>query len=507
MSHDKKTKIIVFSVLTGILVGLILASNFNLTKNGFADNESEVFREAAPKQAEVTVPSQLENTSRAFVDIAKRVIPTVVSITSEKVVKVKDPFSKFFHNDDFFRKFFRHPDGNGDQEYTQRGLGSGVIVSSDGFILTNYHVVKDADEISVVIDRKPHVGKIVGTDPATDIAVVKIETGELPAITLGNSDGLEVGEWVLAIGSPFNLRLQHTVTSGIISAKGRTLSLSGELTYQDFIQTDAAINPGNSGGALVNIRGELIGINTAIYAGNSGGNVGIGFAVPVNLAKQVMEDLINHGEVVRGYLGVYITTPDEELSQALKISDNKGAVVTEVVKGTPADKAGLEKYDVIVEVEDQKIEDSQGLTNRIASFKPGNRIDLKIIRDGDERTVTVELEKRNSSPNDAAPAVSQHTHAATGKLGLELSDLNRELADRYGYENEEGVVVSGVAPNSVAEKKGMREGDLIVEIDRKPVTTVVALERFAANFETGQIVLFQIRRGENSHFIAIKIPK
>ena len=506
MSQSKKTKIVIFSILIGILVGLILASNFSLTKKGFADNESEVFSEAQPKQTEATVPSQLETTSRAFVDIAKRVIPTVVSITSEKVVKVKDPFSKFFHSDDFFRKFFRQPDGNGDQEYTQRGLGSGVIVSADGFILTNYHVVKEADEISVVIDRKPYEGKIVGTDPATDIAVVKIETQELPAIALGNSDGLEVGEWVLAIGSPFDLRLQHTVTSGIISAKGRTLSLSGELTYQDFIQTDAAINPGNSGGALVNIRGELIGINTAIYAGNSGGNVGIGFAVPINLARQVMEDLINHGEVVRGYLGVYITTPDEELSQALKIPDNKGAVVTEVVKDTPADNAGLKKYDVIVEVEGQKIDDSQELTNRIASFKPGNKIDLKVIRDGEERTVTVALEKRNSS-KEGAPAGSPEDDEATSKLGLELSDLTSELAARYGYENDEGVLIARVASNSVAEKKGMREGDLIVEVDRKSVTTAAQLERIAASFETGQIVLFQVKRGTNSHFIAIKIPK
>ncbi len=505
MSPKKKNVVVLFSIFLGVLVGLILASNFNLAQVGMAENEPRTPVIASGGQTHSPLNSDLESTSRAFVEIAKRVIPTVVSITSEKVVKVGDPFSNFFHNDDFFRRFFRQPGGNNDQEYTQRGLGSGVIVSQDGFILTNYHVIKDADEINVVIDKKPYDAKIIGTDPATDIAVIKIAENDLPAIALGNSDGLEVGELVLAIGSPFDLRLQHTVTSGIISAKGRTISLSGELTYQDFIQTDAAINPGNSGGALVNLRGELIGINTAIYAGNSGGNIGIGFAVPVNLARRVMDDLINHGEVVRGYLGVYITTPDAELSEALKIKDNKGAVITEVLAGTPADKAGLQKYDVVVEVDGKRIQDSQELTNTVAAYKPGSHIKLKVVREGKERSVTVDLEKR-AVAQDGTPAISRDSKVPQ-KLGMQLSNLSSELAEQYGYQDEQGVLVVSVAHNSVAAEKGMRRGDLIVEVDRQAVTSLVALEKIAEGFEPGQIVLFQIRRGRSNHFIAMKVPK
>ncbi|MFQ5649351.1 MAG: Do family serine endopeptidase [bacterium] len=501
--NKKKVTIIVFSVFLGVIIGLVLASNLSLTRNGFADDDSSpaVVNSAQPLQVG---NSDLEATSRAFVAIAKKVTPAVVSITSEKVVKVQDPFSNFFNNDDFFKRFFRAP--RGEQEYRQRGLGSGVIVASNGYILTNYHVVKDADEISVMLDRKPYQAEVVGTDPATDIAVVKIDKANLPTIAIGNSHKLEVGEWVLAIGSPFDLRLQHTVTSGIISAKGRTLNLSGELTYQDFIQTDAAINPGNSGGALVNIRGELIGINTAIYAGNTGGNIGIGFAVPIDLAKQVMDDLISHGEVVRGYLGVFINTPDAELSEALKIKDNQGAVVTQVVEGTPAAKAGLKEYDVIVEVDGHKIADAQALTNLIASYKPGQKVKLEVIRDGKEKTITVKLEQRPSSKEEVR-RTAPHEDEVTARLGLELSNLTRQLADRYGYETEEGVLVTEVRRNSVAEEKGMRPGDLITEIDRQPVRNLSDLERIASKFESGQIVLFQIKRGRNSHFIAMKVPK
>ncbi len=497
-----KRTIVVLSIFIGVVIGLVLASNFNLAQNGFADSESEN-EFTHQSQTVPQVSSDLESASRAFVAIAKRVTPAVVSITSEKVVKVKEPLSNFFHNDDFFRRFFRQP--NGDQEYKQRGLGSGVIVSFDGYILTNYHVIKDADEISVMLDKKPYDAKIIGTDPATDIAVIKIDAKDLPAVVLGNSEKLEVGEWVLAIGSPFDLRLQHTVTSGIISGMGRTLNLSGELTYQDFIQTDAAINPGNSGGALVNIKGELIGINTAIYAGNSGGNIGIGFAVPIGLAKKVMDDLIAHGEVVRGYLGVYITTPDDELSEALKIDDNKGAVVTEVVAGTPADKAGLKKYDVIVSVEGKKIDGSQELTNLIASYLPGQSVHLSVIRDGSTRDIVVVLEKRGS-PDSPAPQISRKDEM-TEKIGLELSDVTSELADRFELDDTEGVLVTDVRSNSVAEEKGLRTGDLIVEVDRKEVKSVREVRGIVERFEPGQIALFQVRRGRGNHFIALKVPK
>jgi len=503
MVLNKKTLVVVFSICLGIFVGLVIASNFNWTQNGFANNEASGLTPSAP-QSIPPINSDLESTSRAFVEIAKRVTPTVVSITSEKVVKVRDPFANFFGNDEFFKRFFPGR-GNGEKEFRQNGLGSGVIVSPDGYILTNYHVIKDADQLNVIIDKKEYPAKVVGSDPETDLAVVDIDAQNLPAIRLGDSDKLEVGELVLAVGSPFDISLQHTVTSGIISAKGRSnLSLGGNLTYQDFIQTDAAINPGNSGGALVNIRGELIGINTAIYAGNGGGNVGIGFAIPVNLAKQVMDDLISEGKVVRGYLGVVVGTPDAELSEALNLKENAGAVISEVADGTPADKAGLKKYDVIIEVEGKKIEDHQKLTNLIATFNPGEEVSLKIIRDGKVAYKTVQLAERPSANGVSEPVAET---SLRNQLGIEVADLTKKLAEKYGYNNDEGVLVSDVRHNSVAAEKGLRRGDIIKEVDRHRVRSARDVERMIETLEPGDIVLFQIKRQSSNHFIAMKVPK
>ncbi|MFQ5769128.1 MAG: Do family serine endopeptidase [bacterium] len=502
--NNKKTRIVILSIIFGIVLGIIVASTFNWPPTGLAENES-TNTEAVLKQSVAVPNSDLENTSRAFVEIAKRVTPTVVSITSEKVIKVKNPFADFFHDDDFFRRFFRIP-GDGEQEYRQHGLGSGVIVSPQGYVLTNFHVVKDADEIDVIIDKKKYDAEIIGTDPATDIAVIKIDEKNLPYAIIGDSDKLEVGEWVLAIGSPFDLKLQHTVTSGIISAKGRSnLNLSGELYYQDFIQTDAAINPGNSGGALVNIKGELIGINTAILPGNTGGNIGIGFAIPINLAKRVMDDLITHGKVARGYLGVLISTPDADMSEALKLKDNKGAVVNEVVKGTPADRAGLEEGDVIVEVDGKKIEDSQMLTNLIASYNPGEKVDLKIVREGQIKHLTVKLDERPAS-NKPRASISEKS-GVLSKLGLEMTELTDRLAERYGYEGQKGVLVTSVQPRSVAEDKGIQAFDLIKEVNRHKVTSIRELKSIVEKQSENEILLFQIQRESRNFFVALRVPK
>ncbi|TDI91224.1 MAG: Do family serine endopeptidase [Caldithrix sp.] len=502
--NNKRSLVVVFSICIGIFVGLVIASNFSWTQNSFADSEASVLTPGAP-QSLPPIKSDLEATSRAFVEIAKRVTPTVVSITSEKVIKVRDPFSNFFGKDEFFKRFFPGR-GQGDKEFRQNGLGSGIIISADGYILTNYHVIKDADQLNVIIDKKEYVARVVGSDPETDIAVVHIDAQNLPTIRFGDSDKLEVGELVLAIGSPFDLSLQHTVTSGIISAKGRSnLSLGANLTYQDFIQTDAAINPGNSGGALVNIRGELIGINTAIYAGNGGGNVGIGFAIPISLAKEVMDDLISGGRVVRGYLGVGVNTPDAELSEALKLKVvGGGAVIVELVQGTPAHKAGLKKYDVIIEVEGKKIQDHQMLTNLIASFNPGDEVTLKIIRDGKVAHKTVRLAERPSA-NGAGEPVSESS--VTNQLGIQVANLTRELAERYGYDNDGGALVSKIRRNSVAAEKGLRRGDLIKEVDRRRVRSASDVEKIIESLQPGDIVLFQIQRQTSNHFIAMKVPK
>jgi serine protease Do len=504
LKNNKTTLIIAFSIFIGILVGLVIASNFSWTHNGLAEEELNTVKTSL-ESSKPAIKSDFEGTSRAFVEIVKRVNPTVVSITSEKVVKVRNPLADFFNDDDFFRRFFRIP-GDGEREFRQQGLGSGVIVDPSGYILTNYHVVKDADEINAVIDKKEYDAKIIGTDPATDIAVIKIDKKNLPAVTLGNSDELEVGEWVLAIGNPFDLSLEHTVTAGIISAKGRSgLRLGGEVNYQDFIQTDAAINPGNSGGALVNLQGELIGINTAIIASNTGGNLGIGFAIPINMAKGVMDQLIAHGKVIRGYLGVYIDTPDAELSEALGLKENEGAVIVEVQKDTPADRAGLKKYDVIVEVDGQKIEEAQQLTNLIASYDPGKRVNLKIVRDGKVKNIPVKLGERPETSKET-PRIAKSS-SVTARLGLQVTELTNRLAREYGYEGDEGVLVSDVRPNSVAYEKGIRRGDLIKEVNRKKVRSVREFEIIVEKLEVGKIVLFQIKRGGSNNFIAMKVPK
>ncbi|MFQ5823808.1 MAG: DegQ family serine endoprotease [bacterium] len=504
LNKNKTTLIVAFSIFIGILVGLVIASNFNWTRNGLADEEVTPAAESNVENPQVAIKSDYESTSRAFVEIVKKVNPTVVSITSEKVVKVRNPFADFFNNDDFFRRFFRLPD-DGEQEFRQRGLGSGVIVEPNGYILTNYHVIKEADEINVVIDKKEYDAKVIGQDPATDVAVIKINKNSLPVANLGDSDKLEVGEWVLAIGNPFDISLEHTVTAGIISAKGRSnLNLSGELRYQDFIQTDAAINPGNSGGALINLRGELIGLNTAIIPGNTGGNLGIGFAIPINMAKRVMDELIAHGKVIRGYLGVYIGTPDAELSEALGLKDNKGAVIVEVQENTPADKAGLRKYDVIIEVNGQKIQDDQHLTNLIASYSPGEKVNLKIVRDGKIKYIPITLGERPETRTET-PRISQTS--VLGRLGLQVTELTDGLAKRYGYEEETGVLVSKVRSGSIAEDKGIRTGDLIKEVNRRKVKTVREFEIIVDKLEVGEIVLFQIRRGRSNNFVAMRVPK
>ena len=452
MRISRKKLVVIFSLFVGIFIGLIVASDFDLPKSSLAENESSFSPKAtlATSSISETQPprallhTDLEATNRAFVAVAKKVIPTVVSITSEKVVSVRNPFSDFFNNDDLFRRFFRTPDR--DQEFRQQGLGSGVIVSSDGYILTNFHVVREADEINVQIDEEKFRAEIVGTDPETDLAVIKIDKTGLPAATLGDSDRLEVGEWVLAIGNPFMIGLQHTVTSGIVSAKGRsTLNLGDGLTYQDFIQTDAAINPGNSGGALVNIRGDLVGINTAIFSG-SGGNIGIGFAIPINLAKPVMDELISQGKVSRGYLGVTIRTPTEEMSEALGLDNTKGAVIDEVLRGDPADKAGLKKLDVIVELEGKTIDNSQMLTNLIATYDPDETVELKIIRDGEAKYLSVRLAERPSSNGQTSRRTTQRDDDFLSKLGLDLNELSM-----HGRAGETVFLKSGYATYHVGD--------------------------------------------------------
>jgi serine protease Do len=448
----------------------------------------------------------LNQFSAAFEAAAAKVNPSVVPIFSEQVSSITDPFAgsndpfRNFFGDDFFKRFF----GNqGPQKQTIRSLGSGVIVSEDGYILTNNHVVDGAQKLTVVLnDKKKYTAKVVGRDPQTDIAVVKIEAHSLPAAVLANSDQVKVGQWVIAIGNPF--QLMHTVTAGIISAKGR--SSMNLADYEDFIQTDASINPGNSGGALADLDGNVIGINTAIVNPSGvGGNVGIGFAIPINMAKSVMHQLVASGKVTRGYLGLLPQDIDDGLSKALHLESTKGSLVGNVTAGGPADKGGIKHGDVITSFDGTEVENSTQLRNLVAEAEPGRKVTVGVIRDGKRMEVTVVLGER---PKDLA---SRETRGETPepssmkKLGLAIQDLTPELARELGYGNESGIVISAVTPGSIAEDAGLQKNDLIKEVNREAVHSVKEFRQTVdRSGKNGNIALL-VRRGDATFYVALQV--
>jgi serine protease Do len=485
------------ALLAGIVLGLVVASNLDWTKSGIAKEKGAV----TIGSSEPVLADNLDllNTGKAFVQVAQRVTPTVVSVSSAKVVRVRNPFSEFFH-DDWWGLPFRDRQGRS-REYRQEGLGSGVIISADGYVLTNNHVVREAEEILVLIDKKEYKAKVIGSDPKTDLSVIKIDARNLPVAKLGNSDELEVGEWVLAIGNPFSLQLHHSVTAGIVSGKGRTNVDIGDIDYEDFIQTDAAINPGNSGGALVNLRGELVGINTAIVSsGWGGGNLGIGFAIPINLARQIMEQLIETGRVVRGWLGVNIQSVDENLAEKLELPSTAGALVGDVLADTPAEKAGIRSGDYIIEFDGKPIQDSNHLIRIVAEYKPGARASIKLIRDGREKVLNVTLGERPDQP----PQRLSSTTPDEEQFGMQVSNVDDELARRYDLQAEAGVVVTDVEEGSVAAKEGIRPGDLIREVNKQPVRHLGDFRRIIGQAKAGEIILLRINRGKNNFYVALK---
>lgn len=498
MTISKKVSfVIVAAVFFGVVLGLIIASNLDWTFKSYAnskDNATAVASGAVdPVQNEII---SLQNTGKAFVAISKQVSPSVVTIMSQRVVKFQHPFSEFF-GDEFFR-FFGEPD----REQVQRGLGSGVIVSSNGYILTNHHVIEGADEINVVVGKKEYSAKKVGSDAKTDIAVVKIDADNLPVVRFGDSEALEVGEWVLAIGSPFAEILENTVTAGIVSAKGRRGLAIGRnsIQYQDFIQTDAAINPGNSGGALVNLKGELIGINTAILGQ---ANVGIGFAIPINLAKGIMDQLVETGKVVRGWLGVWINPVNDNLARAFGLDEPGGALVASVEKGSPADKAGIQEEDIILEFNGVKVENQDHLTNLVAAERPGKDVKLKIFRD--RKIIEIKARLQERAEEETADAGSEKSSEAN--LGLMVQDLTPELARRLRLDETEGVVVVNVESGSPAERENIRAGDLIRSVNRKAVRTVREYRRLINEAKEGDIVLLKVQRGNINFYAGVKVPK
>jgi serine protease Do len=434
----------------------------------------------------------------SFADLSKKASPAVVNISAVKVVKSHGGMPMPFGGDDPFKDFFeffyrdRQP-----RDFKQQSLGSGFIVEKDGFILTNNHVVESTDEIKVKLaDGREFDAEIVGRDPKTDLALIRIESEEdLPALTLGDSETAEVGEWVVAIGNPFGLG--DTVTAGIISAKYRQI---GAGSYDNFIQTDASINPGNSGGPLLNTKGEVIGINTAIFS-RSGGNIGIGFAIPINMAKDILPQL-KEGKVVRGWLGVMIQEVTPELKEKLGLSDMQGALVADVTSGGPAEKAGIKRGDVIVGFDGKEIKEMKELPFLVASSPVGTEASVEIVRNGKHMTMTVTLGRLTDEEEEGAPVETRL------ELGMSLETLTPEKAGAMGLAGTEGVVVTQVSPGSPASEAGVRPGDVIIEVDQRPVENIEEFEAAAAaEFKPGDTMLLLLKRRGATLFVTLRIPE
>jgi serine protease Do len=443
----------------------------------------------------------LERQNKAYERIAESVTPAIVAIQSTQVIKVQQsPFMM----DPFFRQFFGNmlPQFGVPREQREHALGSGVIVSPDGYIVTNDHVVSKATQIEVLLsDKRLLKGKVVGADPQTDIAVIKIDAQNLPVVPFGDSGQIKVGDTVMAFGNPF--REYFTVTRGSVSALGR--SLAGGEKLEDFIQTDAAINPGNSGGALVNVRGQVIGINTAIVSGNSGPGgegsfIGIGFAIPSNTAKHVMEDLIKTGKVSRGYLGVSITSLSEDMAKQFKVPDTSGALVNDVTPGGPADKAGIKIEDVIRKLDGKKVGDSGQLTAMVTNLNPGTEVVLDILRDGKPMTIRLTLGERPANLSVTAGVGKAPSEGAL--RGITVQNLTPDLRDQLGLPaGVRGVVISELDPSSPAAQGGLQPGDVIEAINRQQVNSVADFNRLAAEAK-GQTLL-RINRQGNGIFVVI----
>ncbi len=432
-----------------------------------------------------------------FVEIVKKVKPAVVNINTTKIIKRKfyNPFhnfhSPFGENDpfsDFFNKFFGQ---QYTKKYKQKSLGSGFIISKDGYILTNNHVVANADEINVTLSNNhTYKAKIIGTDPKTDIALIKINPkgDDLTVVKLGDSDKLQVGEWVLAIGNPFGF--SRTVTAGIVSAKGRVI---GEGPYDSFIQTDAAINPGNSGGPLINLKGEVVGINTAIIAAAQG----IGFAIPINMAKAILPQLKKNGKVIRGWLGVYIQNVTKDLADYFGMKEPHGALVSQVVEGSPAAKAGMKRGDIIIKYDGKDVKDINQLPRMVATTPIGKEVKVVVLRDHKEITLTVKIGKMQGNGTETA------SEEKVDKLGLTVTNITPDIMKRYDLSDNSGVLVVKVKPNSIADKAGIQEGDIIKSMEYHIVKNVDDYEKILKNFHKDKM-LVDIKRGKSRIFFVLK---
>jgi len=469
---------------------------FTALPSAFADDSSSI--------------DTLRQMGRTFAEIAEKASPAVVGIKAEKTIEQyysprgDDQSHRFFDpfEDDIFDYFFRRqrqqrPRRRPQSKPRQLAQGSGFIISPDGYILTNNHLVGEADKVIVhLADERELEAKIIGSDADSEVAVIKIDADNLAFLELANSDVTEVGEWVLAIGNPFGL--SHTVTAGIISAKGRSIGLT---EYENFIQTDAAINFGNSGGPLLNLDGKVVGINTAIVGAS--GNIGIGFAIPSNMAKGVYEQLVESGTVVRGILGVIIKEMDGELAKSLGLDEEtKGVAITKVIEDSAAEEAGMKRYDVVVEFEGEKVEKANEFRNRIAMQKPGTRVKLVVMRDGKPKTLFVKLGEKASSKRAGLESSERME-----QLGFAVENLSDELAKRFGYEGLSGVLVTRVEPGSQAARRGITARTLILEVNRRPVANTKEFDKAIKQSRKEGTALLLVTDGRYEAFVVLKLSK
>ncbi|HTZ18782.1 MAG TPA: DegQ family serine endoprotease [Dissulfurispiraceae bacterium] len=474
--------------LTLAIVGIFIGLGMWAACNIFSVAAAEEPR-ISPEAVEI-----LSKTGHAMAEVVAAVKPAVVNISSTRTIKSQGMSHPFF-NDPMFRRFFGEEFGGMEKprEYKQASLGSGVIVHTNGYILTNNHVVKDADEIKIKLsDKREFKGKVIGTDPKTDIAVIKIDAADLPVMKMGDSDKMMVGETVIAIGNPFGL--SQTVTSGIVSATGR--ADVGITDYEDFIQTDAAINPGNSGGALVNVRGELIGINTAIFS-TSGGYQGVGFAVPSNMANVVMESLVKNGKVVRGWLGVSIQPITPELAKQFGIKDDKGALIGDVVEEGPAEKAGLQRGDVIVEYDGKVVSDPTALRNMVAKTSPEKEVTVKVLREGKYQDLVVVIAE--------LPVTLQKTAKEFDNLlkGVKVQDITPEMRTKLNIPNRAtGVLITGIDEGSPSAGT-LNQGDLIIEINRKRIGSMKDYDAVVSQIKPDEDILLVIFRNGSAVYVTL----
>ena len=454
---------------------------------------------AAPPEAiqkpAVSPMNAAKQMSQAFVEVSRKVTPSIVMIVNEEKLENalgNGAMNRYFQ-DDFFRNFFDFSPRQ--REQVQKTLGSGVVISPDGYIITNNHVVDNSSRLQVTLaDGRKMPAKIIGKDAKTDLALIKVEASNLTPVHFGNYDDVQVGEWVLAVGSPFGEALHQTVTAGIISAKGR--SNVGIADYEDFLQTDAAINPGNSGGALVDLDGNLIGINTAIVSSN-GANAGVGFSIPVNMVERITSQLKENGHVIRGYLGVTIQDLTPEMKKSLNAENYNGAVVSSVESGSPAEKAGLKQYDIIISVNDHPVKSNAEVRDAIASLKPESQARLAVMRDGKEITVDAIVGEMKGDVSASGRQGRQE------KLGLELQTLTPDIARQVGSDHSRGVVVTSVQPGSLADEAGLQEGDVIFQANRTDIRSVRELENTIDN--SASSILLAVDRQGATFFVSLQL--